>query len=309
MTGPLTPDVLERAARVAAGARLRALPGQDALEAEIEAADAAVTNHLAPAALARARRLRWVQSWAAGPDALLHPAMVASAVTVTSCRGNGAVPLAEHALMLMLAVDRRLPRLMAAQAAGGWDRFSHGELAGRACGIIGTGHCGADLAAKAHAFRMRTLGLRRREGPAPAAFDALYTRERLHEFLAASDFVVVTAPFTAATAGMLGAAEFAAMRRGAIYVCISRGGIARDDALLAALRSGHLAGAGLDAHAVEPLPADSPFRALDNVIVTPHMGAVTAGTRARGEAIVLENLGRFVRGESLVNVVDKVAGY
>src|SRR5690606_33294572 len=155
-------------------------------------------------------------------------------------------------------LDREMLRSLKAQAEERWDRFSHGELAGRTLGIIGAGFSGTDLARKAHAFHMRVVGLRRSAAPAPD-FDALYRRADLHAFLAECDFLVVTAPLTAETEGMLGPAEFAAMKPSAYYVCISRGGIAEDDALLDALRTGKIAGAGLDAHAVEPLPPGSPF--------------------------------------------------
>src|SRR5690606_14585334 len=104
---------------------------QGALEADIAEADVVATTKLSPEALAGATRLRWVQSWAAGPDALMYPEMVASPVLVTSCKGNGAVPLAEHSMLMMLMLDRQMARSFAAQAEGRWDRFYHGELNGR----------------------------------------------------------------------------------------------------------------------------------------------------------------------------------
>src|ERR671938_76545 len=112
--------------------------------------------------------------------------------------------------------------------------------------------------------------------------DELFSHDRLHEFLGQSDFVVVTAPRTPETAGMLGEAEFRAMKPSAYYVCFSRGGIAEDGALLRALREGWIAGAGLDAHAREPLPADSPFWDLPNVVITPHNAASSRAVRERG---------------------------
>jgi phosphoglycerate dehydrogenase-like enzyme len=119
----------------------------------------------------------------------------------------------------------------------------------------------------------------------------------------------VTAPFTGDTAGMIGAEELALMRPGAFLIVISRGGIVQESALIEALRSGHLGGAGLDAHAVEPLPEDSPLWDLPGVIVTPHNGATTAGTAERGRRILLANLERWRDGQELMNVVDRVHGY
>jgi phosphoglycerate dehydrogenase-like enzyme len=265
----------------------------------------AVIGRVPDDVLARAGKLRWVHSPAAGVDADLSPRMLASDVVLTSSVGNGAIPLAEHAMLLMLMLNRDVPRWMRAQSEHRWDRFTHGELAGLTLGIYGLGNSGLDLARKAEAFHMRVLGVRRRVGePAPSVeqvdFDVL---------LAESDFVVVTAPSTPDTLGRFGAAEFARMKRSAYFVCISRGGIADDDALLAALRDGQIAGAGLDAHGVEPLPPDSVFWDLPNVIVTPHNGATSTGTARRGEQIVADNLRRFLSGQELVNVVDKAAGY
>ncbi|GAA4431867.1 D-2-hydroxyacid dehydrogenase [Georgenia halophila] len=269
----------------------------------------AIAGAVSPELFGRAHDLRWVHSWAAGADGLLFPEMLDSPVALTSATGNGAVPLAEHAMLLMLMLSRDAPRWQRAQHEARWDRFPHGELAGATVGIVGLGHSGADLAAKARAFHMRVLGLRRAAREPVPGVDREYTPAELHTFLAAADFVVVTAPLTAQTRGMFDAAAFAAMKATAHFICISRGQIADDDALLAALQDGRIAGAGLDAHGVEPLPADSPFWSLPNVIVTPHNGATTPQTKARGVDIYLDNVRRFLTGEPLRNVVDKAAGY
>jgi phosphoglycerate dehydrogenase-like enzyme len=250
-----------------------------------------------------------LHSPAAGVDKELTPRVRESDVVLTSSAGNGGIPLAEHAMMLMLMLSRSAPRWFEAQQRRVWDRFVHGELNGKTVGIVGLGNAGSDLALKARAFHMRVLGLRRRTHlPAPNV-DHVYSREALTEFLAECDFVVVTAPRTSETAGLFDGTAFDAMKPTAYFICISRGGIADDEALLDALRRGVIAGAGLDAHGVEPLPPDSAFWRLPNVIVTPHNGATTAETAQRGVDIVVENLRRFVNGEPLLNVVDKSAGY
>ena len=244
-----------------------------------------VAGPVPPEALARATpRLAWVQSWAAGPNTQLYPEFVASDVRLTCCKGNGAVPLAEHAMMLMLMLQRDAVQWLDDQRARRWNRRTHGELAGKTCAILGTGHSGQDLALKAKAFHMRTVGLRRSSDPLPN-FDRMYAPGELHAFLAEADFLVVTAPRTPTTVGML------------------------DAALLDALNSGHVAGAGLDAHDEEPLPEDSPFWDAPNTIVTPHNGATTAGTHTRGLEILIENLRRHSAGEPLLNLIDKQAGY
>ena len=258
--------------------------------------------------LARAANLRWVHSWAAGPNHQVFPEMVASPVTLTCSKGNGAIPLAEHAMMLMLMLNRDALRWLQAQQDRRWDHYSHGELNGLTCGIIGLGFSGVDLARKAKAFHMTVLGVRRNLQPTDYV-DEVVGPADLHTILPKVDFLVVTAPYTQETQGMLGEREFRAMKQSAYYINFSRGGIADDDALLAALQNGWIAGAGIDAHGQEPLPADSPFWTAPNTIITPHNGATTAKTRQRGVDIFADNLARFVAGRPLVNVVDKEAGY
>ena len=278
------------------------------LPARIAEADV-VAGHVSPDALAQASdRLKWVHSWAAGPDRQLFKSFLDSNIVLTCCKGNGAVPLAEHAIMLMLMLQRDAVRWLDEQRARVWKHRPHEELAGKTCAIIGTGYSGVDLALKAKAFHMQVIGMRRSGEPAPH-FDRMYRREELHDFLAAADFVVVTAPRTPETLGMLGKAEFAAMKPSAYYVCFSRGGIADDAALLDAIVSGKIAGAGLDAHDNEPLPPDSPFWDAPNTIITPHNGATTPGTHRRGLEMLMENLKRYRSGETMNNVVEKEAGY
>lgn len=256
----------------------------------------------------KAEKLKWFHSWLAGPNHYLFPALVDSDILFTCSKGNGAVPLAEHAMMLMLLLNRQAMRWINAARERRWEWFIHPELSGLTVGIIGTGNSGVDLALKAKAFHMRTLGMKRSPKPIEN-FDAMYPIEQLHEFLAQCDFVVMTAPLTAETRGMLDEAAFRAMKPSAYYICFSRGGIADDDALLEALNEGWIAGAGLDAHTREPLPADSPFWTAPNTIITPHNGASTKATHGRGFGYFVENLTRFDRGEPLINVVDKVLGY
>jgi phosphoglycerate dehydrogenase-like enzyme len=259
--------------------------------------------------LAKAPNLKWVHSWAAGADNDLFPEMLASPVVLTSSAGNGAIPLAEHSMLLMLMLNRDVPRWMRAQASRTWERFTHPELNGLTLGIFGLGNAGSDLAVKAQAFHMRVLGLRRNTNRPVPGVDHMYGIDHMPEFLSQSDFVVVTAPSTPATLGLFDEDAFKAMKPSAYFICISRGGIADDAALLKALREGWIAGAGLDAHGIEPLPEDSPFWTLPNVIVTPHNGATTPATQQRSVEIFIDNLKRYLAGEPLRNVVDKLAGY
>ena len=307
----LTGDVDEArmaAVRAAApAATFRHFLKPEEMERDIATADV-LAGALSAAALPAAKRMKWVHSWSAGPDKQLFPEFVASPIPLTCSKGNGAVPLAEHAVMLMLMLNRNMQRWQQAQRERRWDHFVHAELNGMTCGIIGAGYSGVDLALKAKAFHMRTVGVRRHPQATPN-FDHVYPLAELKTFLAESDFIVVTAPWTPETAGMLGEAEFRAMKKTAYYICFSRGGLADDAALLRALQEGWIAGAGLDAHSEEPLLADSPFWTAPNTIVTPHNGASTHATRDRGFQIFVDNLRRYVAGETLVNIVDKRLGY
>lgn len=155
---------------------------RDALAARIASAEV-VAGTVPESLLGEAAKLRWVHSWAAGPDSQLYPAMVESPVVLTCSKGNGAVPLAEHAILLMLLLNRSALRWIHAQDERRWDRFTHGELSGLTCGILGLGHSGQDLALKAKAFHMRTTGIRRHPQPT-ANVDEVYPPEELRTFLA-----------------------------------------------------------------------------------------------------------------------------
>ena len=307
ITGEVNQEQLARIRGTAPAADVRYFGSQAELEREIELADV-VAGPISPAALGRATRLKWVQSWLAGTNSLLYPEMIASPVVLTSVAGNGAISMAEHAVMLMLMLARDTRRWLKNQEERRWERWFHPELTGQTCGIIGLGYSGQDLALKLKAFHMRVIGMRRTARPTPNV-DEVFARERLHDLLAQSDFVVVTAPRTPETRGMIGEAELRAMKPSAYYNCYSRGGIADDAALLRALHEGWIAGAGLDAHSREPLPPDSPFWTAPNTIITPHNSATSPLSRERRIDIFIENLERFLAGEPLRSVVNKEAGY
>jgi phosphoglycerate dehydrogenase-like enzyme len=307
----LAPGQREEILQVAPGAEVAVVPVldvDDPTHRELLSAAEVVAGELTDEQAKLAERLRWLHLWTAGADTL-PPALLGSGAAITSSSGNGAVPLAEHAMMLMMMLDRDVPRAFRAQQRSEWDRFRHGELAGATLGIVGLGRIGAELAVRARAFGMRVLGVRNRPDRPVEGVESVYGPAELRTMLPECDFVVVTAPLTPATRGMLGEAEFRAMKPTARYLCVSRGALADTAALLRALREGWIAGAGLDAHEVEPLPADSPFWTLPNVVVTPHHGATTPGTPRRGFEILLAGLGAYLAGEELPNLVDPAVGY
>jgi phosphoglycerate dehydrogenase-like enzyme len=259
--------------------------------------------------LETASDLRWVHLWSAGADGALTPALDARAdVTLTASLGNGAVPLAEYAVLMMLLLSRGGWYWADAQREHRWDPRLRVELSGQTVGLVGLGRSGRHLAEVARALGMRVLATRRTPGDDDSV-DAVYPPDRLAEMLAECDFVVVTAPLTPESRGMLGEAEFRAMKPTAFYINYSRGAVADEAALTSALVEGRIAGAALDAHHVEPLPADSILWDLPNVIVTPHNASTSTGSKARAIESFLANLPRFVRGGELADTVDRHAGY
>lgn len=257
--------------------------------------------------------LRWFQQWGAGADWLLHhPELVDHNFILTNASGIHAIPISEHILSFMLAIARDLKRSIRAQEQREWlqhkseDVF---ELAGKTLILVGVGAIGERTAAIAKALGMRVLGVRRNPLSPSVGVESMFGPEQLIEVLPQADFVVLTIPLTPETRGMIGEPELKSMKESAYVINIGRGGTIREAHLLRALQEGWIAGAGLDVFETEPLPSDSPFWELDNVIITSHHSGQTPHYSERGLAIFIDNLRRYQAGEPLKNVVDKKLGY
>jgi phosphoglycerate dehydrogenase-like enzyme len=307
----LPPDVNEswpekiRQAVPGAVAKAFASP-QDAL-ADIEDADAAYGT-VPPELLARARKLRWICAARAGLGGdWFYDALVKSPVVVTNMRGSYNEHLAAHAVAFVLAFARRfehyLPQRQWKRGPGMIDLPSQTVL------IVGVGGAGSEAGKLCAALGMRVLGSDPRVTVLPTGMAELFTPDRLEARLGEADFVIVTTPETPETVGMFNARLFSRMKRGAYFINIARGGCVVTGDLVAALGSGHLAGAGLDVVAPEPLPPDSPLWAMPNALITPHVAISGAPYRQKWEEILLENCRRFARNEPLLNVVDKEKWY
>ncbi|MCL6449941.1 MAG: D-2-hydroxyacid dehydrogenase [Acetobacteraceae bacterium] len=257
--------------------------------------------------------LRWLHTASTGVDRYLTPEFVASDVLLTNSRGIHAVPIAEHVMALMLAHARLLEQSWKDQRERRWgDRRLYerlGELRGKTLGLLGVGHIGSELAVRARAFGMRVIGCRRRPLPPPPGVERVYAADRLAEFLGQCDFLAVAVPLTAQTRGLLGRAEFAALKPGAYLVNVARGGVVDEDALVESLRAGRLSGAALDVFAEEPLPCTSVLYATPGVTITPHVAGLGPSLDAERIGLFADNLARYVEGRPLRNVVDKRAGY
>jgi phosphoglycerate dehydrogenase-like enzyme len=276
--------------------------------------------------LAASTRLRWVQSPTASLEHYLFPELVEHPAVLTNMRGLYSDVIAEHVLGMMLCFTRNLHRYIRNQASGRWDPAggehervtfatgpgvlnaidrAHANLGDLTLGIVGLGSIGLEIARTCTTFGMRIVAVDPVAKSAPEGVAELWPTERLHDLLAESDFVVVAAPHTPDTEQLFRSRQFQAMKPSAYLINIGRGAIVNLDNLVAALRAGEIAGAGLDVFEIEPLPPDHPLWRMENVIVTPHVAGQSRRVPPRHLQLVVDNVGRFVRGEELLNQVDK----
>jgi phosphoglycerate dehydrogenase-like enzyme len=289
---------------------VRASPTDD----DVRDADAIVGWELPSHLLQAANRLRWMHASGAGVERYNLAQIAARGVMLTNSSGVSAPNMAEHVLGMMIALSRCFPRLLRAQTQREWRaEATHrevGELQGQTVLVVGIGEIGRAVAQRAAAFGMRVNGLRRRASEsAPAGFDRVFAIGNFHAALAEADHVVVTLPSTSHSRGLFDAAAFAAMKPGAAIYNVGRGPVIDTPALIAALESGHLGGAGLDVTDPEPLPADSPLWDMDNVLITAHTSGATPRYWERQADLIADNIRRIQRGDAPRNLVDLEAGY
>ena len=307
--------------RDAAGAAQVVNAADDAQALE-ETADAdAFLGKITPAILGPARKLRWVQSFTASLEHYVFPDLVRHPCTMTNMRGLFSDVIADHVFGYILCFARNLHLYLRRQMEARWapvgggpdaqpfstgasevtpmDR-AHVHLSDAVLGIVGMGPIGSEVAARGRAFGMKVLGV----DPLPRG-ESTWPLDRLDDLLAASDYVVICAPHTPDTQGMFHRARIRKMKKSAVLINIGRGAIIPLADLTAALEAGEIAGAALDVFETEPLPPDHPLWKRENVILTPHVAAASVHIAERHLATLLDNVGRFVRGEDLRNVVDK----
>jgi phosphoglycerate dehydrogenase-like enzyme len=258
-----------------------------------------------------APNLKWIQLTSAGADRLLNSGFIEGGVTVTTVSGLHATPIGEFVLSAILMFTKGAPQTMRAQIRHEWARFAPRELSGKTVGIVGLGHIGAEVGRLAKAFGCRVIATKRSSTELHRGLyaDEIMPASDLHRLLGESDFVVLSMPLTPETRGMIAEAELRAMKPTAVLVNIARGAVTVEGDLIRALREGWIAGAALDVFEHEPLPADSPFWDMDNVILTPHISGGTEIYNQRAIAIFADNLRRYLADEPLQNVVDPARGY
>ena len=261
-----------------------------------------------------ADKLRWLQCPGTGIDRIMAvPEILDSDVVVTNARGPHANPIADHTMGMIISFAHNLRELYDDQKAHRWDLRKYDqrmvELGGSTMGILALGDIGSAVARRAHAFGMDVYAVDAREMDPPPEVKEVWGTERLDDLLKISDWFVITVPFTEKTKGLIDRRRIEMMKPGAHLIVVSRGEIVDEEALVDALRSGHLAGAGLDVTAVEPLPADNPLWDLENVVITPHVSALTAEMWEGRRQIFQENLRRFLANEPFLYVCNKREGY
>ena len=250
----------------------------------------------------KSTNVKWMHTFSAGVDSPFFIQLMEKGVRLTNSSGATASPIAQTAILYMLSLSRNTRAWFRHQDKHEWERHEFDELDGARLAVVGLGPIGLEIARLGVALNMEVEGIRRTpQGNEPCP---TYGFDSLNEVLGRADWVACALPLTPDTKDLFDDARFAAFKKGARFINVGRGELVSEPALIAALQSGHLAGAGLDVFATEPLPADSPLWDFDNVIVTPHSsgGSTTSGLRA--EKIFVENLRRFINNEPMRNEVN-----
>jgi phosphoglycerate dehydrogenase-like enzyme len=291
-------------------------PGDDRVPEEIADTDVFIGWSLRPEQFVAARKLKWIHSPAAAVHQLMFPELIHSSVVVTNSTGVHGPVVAEHAIAVLLALAKRLPQAMRYQAKKQWSqeqlwnqRPRPREVDGATVAVIGMGGIGGEFTRRAKAMGMRVLAVRENPAKGAGGADEVFSSSQIDDVLPQADYVLLCTPVTSATTGLMDAARLKKMRTDSYLINVGRGPLMDEAALIEALKANRIAGAALDVFEEEPLPRESPFWALDNVLITPHTAAVTERLWERHFALIVENLNRFLAGKPLLNKVDKKRGY
>ncbi len=257
---------------------------------------------------AEAKQLKWIHALSAGVENLNIPQLIDSNIRLTNSKGIHGIPVSEHVFAMLLSFTRGLYLFAQNQQAKVWKRVYTDELYEKTLAIIGLGSIGREVAKKAKAFGMNVVATKR-EVTTEIFVDRLYNPAELKEMLAVSDFVVVALPLIPETENLIKREHFAAMKKSAYFINIARGGVVVQEDLIAALQEEEIQGAGLDVFDVEPLPETSPLWEMPNVIITPHVAAVSPYYLDRAIKLFADNLSRFLEKNDMHNVIDKYKGY
>jgi D-2-hydroxyacid dehydrogenase (NADP+) len=286
-------------------------PERENIAKEIVDADA-VIGSITAEQVRSAKKLKWVQVTSAGVENYLFPEIKNSEITLTNMKIIQGIEIADHAFALLLGLTRRIDLAMEWKKTETWNAGEFRplyELSGKTAVIVGVGGIGTQIAVRAKAFGMTVIGVDPKDMPYAPYLDRTVWPDRLEEVLPEADVVFVSVPHTPQSDKMFQAPQFAKMKKGSFFICVSRGKIYDGAVLVDALKSGHLQGAGLDVTDPEPLPKGHPLWKMDRVIITPHIAGRSDAEGPRYHEIFKENLARFAKGEPLRHTVDKEKGY
>ena len=283
---------------------------------EIDSAEI-VFGYPTEAQFAKAKSLKWIQTLDAGMEGLFNtiPEIIQSDILITNARGAGAPMIGEHAIALMLALARQLPRFWIDKSAHRWDQEGALNvveyLGDKTCGIIGFGKSGREIGWRAKALGMHVISVDEQPVDGDPVVEKVWGLSKLDDLLKRSDYVVITAPYTPRNENLIGSAQLSIMKPSARIIVTSRGRLVEHNALVSALRTGLIAGAALDTTAQEPLPADDELWEFPNVIITPHIAGNSEKDLLdkRTVDIFAENLRRYLSRQPLINIVDKQLRY
>lgn len=284
----------------------------DQFEKEIVDADA-IVGGISKELFPKAKELKWVQSLSAGVEAYsFWPEFMKSDVQLTNCKVVQGPTIGDHAFALLLSLTRGMHEYLPNRRQ--WKSRADApktmtELPGMTAVIVGMGGIGMQVAQRAHGFGMNVIGVDPKDIPVNIFVPTIVPPDRLDEVIPKADVVFVAAPLTPESEHMIGAKQFDLMKQGAFFIAVSRGRLYDKGALIKAIDSQKLAGAGLDVTDPEPLSADDPLWQFDNIVITPHVASHAKGSDDRRLGVVAGNIGRFARGEPLTHLVDKSVGY
>jgi phosphoglycerate dehydrogenase-like enzyme len=298
--------------RSAAGQGADIVLARSAAEMASETATAdGVIGGLSRELFLNAKKLKWVQTFSAGVEAYRWPEFLKSDIVLTNCRIVQGPNIADHAFAMLLSMVRGLVQFAEDKKKESWNREGPEllELQDMTAVVIGMGGIGTQIAQRAHAFGMKVIGVDPKDLPQNVNVSRMVYPSQLDTVLPLADIVFVSAPLTPESRHMVSSKQFDLMKKGAFFIAVSRGGLYDTPALVKALDSRKLAGAGLDVTDPEPLPQGHPLWKFPNVVITPHIAGNSPGSFSRRRGVFTENIGRFVRNEPMRNVVDKQKGY
>lgn len=292
------------------------LNSYDNVEQHIQDVEILFGISIRPEQFLAARKLRWIHSQAAAVHQLMFPELVKSDVIITNARDVHGPVVAEQVIAMIFALAKQIPAAARFQQKHEWGQDAISkmpaprEIAGKTVGLVGVGSIGRNVAKHAAALGMRVIAVREHpEKERPQHVDEVLPSSKLPELLRQSDYVVLSAPVTPQTTGIIGKEQLAAMKPHARLINVGRGPLIDEPALIDALREGKIGGAALDVFDKEPLPADSPLWDLENLLILPHTAGISEKMWERHYELFSENLRRYFAGQPLLGLVDKNSGY